>query len=227
MTTKRKNIILFTVASFALLLMLGLLGGCGAPPKLPPTPTLVSQIPATSTPTSVPTATPTHTPTPKPTDTPTPTPTATKATVSSAAKATVKAKAVAATATPQTVVLVVTEADANKMAQKALATQQDVQIDNVQVDFRQDKMYVSGDTKIGFFTLNIGLLVTIEPKNGKPEVTIQEIYVNNGVATGFIRDQIEAMIAPHLDELAMVSDDFYVDTIAITDNEMIITGQYK
>ncbi len=227
MTTKRKNIILFIVASLALTLMPGLLGGCGAPPKLPPTPTLVAQIPASSTPAPAPTATPTPTPTPTstptPTHTPTPAPTATKATVSSAAKATV----IAATATPQTVALTVTEAEANQMAKKALATQQDVQIDNVQVDFRSDEMYVSGGAKIGFFTMNIGLLVTIEPVNGKPEVTIQEIYVNNSVATGFIRNQIEAMIAPHLDQLAMVSDDFYVETVTITDDEMIITGQYK
>ena len=223
MTTNRKNIIIVTMAGLAIILMLGLLSGCGAPPKLP-TPTLAAQIPATSTPTPIPTATPTFTPTPRPTKTPTPT--ATKAAVSSAAKATAKPKVIA-TATPQTAVLVVTEADANKMAVKALAQQQDVQIDNVKVDFRPDEMYVSGDTKIGFFTLNIGLLVTVEPVKGKPEVTIKEIYVNNGVATGFIRDQIEAMIAPHLDQLAMVSDDFYVETVTITDNEMIITGHYK
>lgn len=222
MTTKRNNInliILLTVASLALVLMPGLLSGCRAASKRPPTPTLIAPMPATSTPTSVPTATPTHTPTPAPT--------ATKTTLPSAAKATVKAKAVAATATPQTVALVVTEAEANQMTKKALSSQQDVQIDNVRVDFRPDEMYVSGDAKIGFFTLNIGLLVTTEPVNGKPEVTIQEIYVNNSVAAGFIRDQIEAMIAPHLAQLTIAPADFYVKAIAITDDEMIITGQYK
>ena len=224
MTTKRKHIALVLTASLLLTLMLAILSGCGVPPSLP-TPTLVAQVVQTHTPTPAPTATPTQTPTPKPTNTPTATPT--KAVISSAAKATVKPKSISATATPETVVMVVTEAEANKMAQKALANQKEVQIDNVQVDFRPDEMYVSGDTKIGFFTLNIGLLVTIEPVQGKPEVTIQEIYVNNSVATGFIREQIEAMIAPHLDQLAMVGDDFYVEDITITDDKMIITGHYK
>jgi hypothetical protein len=225
MTTKRKHIALVLTASLALTLMLAILSGCGVPPNLP-TPTLVAQVVQTHTPTPVPTATPTQTPTPRPTNTPTPAPTATKA-ISSAAKATAHPKALSATATPETLVIVITEAEANKMAQKALANQKEVQIDNVQVDFRPDEMYVSGDTKIGFFTLNIGLLVTIEPVQGKPEVTIQEIYVNDGVATGFIREQIEAMIAPHLDQLAMVGDDFYVEDVTITDDEMIITGHYK
>lgn len=214
--------------TFLLILMLALLSGCGAPPKLPATPTLVVQIPHTFTP--APTATPTHTPTPKPTQTPTPAPTATPTVTkanASAAKATVKPQAVAPTATPGVVTLVVTEAQANKMAKKALADQKDVQIDNVRVDFRPDEMFVSGDTKIGFFTLNIGLLVTIKPVHGKPEVSVEEITVNNSPATGFIRSQIETMISPHLKNLAMVEDTFYVESISITNDKMVVTGRYK
>jgi len=228
MTPNLKKSRLLLALPFLLILTLALLSGCGAPPKLPATPTLVVQIPHTSTP--APTATPTHTPTPKPTNTPTltptATPTATKA-ISSAAKATVKPQAVAPTATPGIVTLVVTEAQANKMAKKALADEKDVQIDNVQVDFRPHEMYVSGDTKIGFFTVNIGLLIAIRPVHGKPEVSIKEIYVNNNPATGFIRSQIETMISPHLKNLAMVEDNFYVESISITDDKMTVTGRYK
>jgi hypothetical protein len=110
---------------------------------------------------------------------------------------------------------------------KALAGQQSVQIDNPKVDFRPDEMYVSGDTVIGFFKVNIGVLAAVEAVDGKPQVTIKEIYVNGDRATGFIRSQIEAMIAPHLDQLAMVSDDFYVEDVTITGDKMIITGHYK
>jgi hypothetical protein len=221
----RKNTLILLAAGFILALTLGALSGCGVPPELP-TPTLISQLPATATPTPEPTATPTSTPTvtptPRPTNTPTPVAKATKAAASAAA-----APAKSKTATPATVVIVVTEAEANKMAQEGLAQQKDVQIDNPKVDFRPDEMYVSGDVKIGFFKLNVGILATVEPVNGKPEVTIEEIFVNGDPATGFIRDQIEAMIAPHLDQLAMVSDDFYVEDIVITDDEMVITGHYR
>ncbi len=228
----RKNILIISVVGLALVLALGILSGCQVPPELP-TPTLVSQLPATDTPTATPTATPTFTPTstptPRPTNTPTSTPTPKKA-AAAVATQTVKqssGSAASAAATPETVVLVVTEADANKMASKALAEQKDVQIDNPKVDFRPGGMYVSGDTKVGFFKVNIGVLASVEAVNGKPKVTVQEIYVNGDKATGFIRQQIEAMIAPHLDQLAMVSDDFYVEDITVTDDKMAITGHYK
>ncbi len=110
------------------------------------------------------------------------------------------------------------------MAAEALAQQQDVQIDNPRVDFRPGEMYVSGDTVIGFFKINVGVLATVEPVDGRPQVTIQEIYVNGDRATGFLRTQIENLIAPHLDQLATVSEDFYVEDITITDDKMIISG---
>ena len=219
----RKHLFILLVASFALVLTLGALGGCGAPPKLP-TPTLVAQRPATHTPTPEPTATPTHTPTPQPTHTPTPT---SAPSAQASAGAASKAKAPVASATPEKLVMIVTEAEANKMAVEALSGQQDVQIDNPKVDFRPDEMYVSGDTVVGFFKVNIGVLAMVEAVDGKPKVIVKEIYVNNDRATGFLRNQIESMIAPHLDKLAMVSDDFYVEKITITEDKMVITGHYR
>ena len=217
----------------ALVLIAGVLSGCELLQKSP-TPTLVAQRPATDTPTPDPTATPTSTPTATRTSTSTATPTprrtarptATRANTptplaSSAAKTPVRPKP---TATPATLRLVITEAETNKMAKKGLAAQQDVKIDNPKVDFRPGEMYVSGDTVMGFFKVNIGVLAAVEPVNGKAEVRVKEIYVNGDRATGFLRKQIEAMIAPHLDQLAMVSDDFYVEDIVITEDAMIITG---
>ena len=113
------------------------------------------------------------------------------------------------------------------MVAKGLSEQDNVKIDNPEVDFRPGEMYVSGDTVLGFFKVNIGVLVEVVAVDGAPQVTIVEIYVNGDRATGFIRNQIEAMIAPHLDQLAMVSDNFYVEDVTITENEMVITGHYK
>ncbi len=211
----------FRYAAIAILLLaaLFLFAAC-AVPQLP----RVSELPApTSTPT--PTHTPTNTPTPTPT--PSPTPTSTPTPISTTTGPSTSAITPQATTAPEKLALIITEKEANRLAAEALAKQQDIAIDNLQVDFRPDELYISGDTVIGFFKLNIGILASITPLDGRPEVTIKEIYVNGERATGFIRDQIEAIIAPQLDQLATVSTDFYVEAITITDDRMIITGRYQ
>ncbi len=202
------------------LLAATLLVAACAVPQLPQVSELQTPT-ATPTPTHTPTNTPTPTPTPSPTPTPTPTPAPTTTGPSTTGPQT------QATAAPEKLALIITEKEANRLAAEALAKQQDITIDNLQVDFRPGELYVSGDTIIGFFKLNIGILATVTPFDGKPQVTIQEIYVNGERATGFIRDQIEALIAPQLDQLATVSTDFYVEEITITDDRMIITGRYQ
>lgn len=207
-----------------LMVMLGLLSAC-APPALPPTPTLAA--PKVSMLTATPTATATDTPTLTPTPTQTPTPTLTPTPTITPTPAVTKQAVTAAQATPETLTIVVTEAQANEMAKKALAQQQDVQIDNPRVDFRPGEMLVSGDTTLGFFKLSIGVLATVAPVDGKPEVTVKEIYVNGDRATGFLRQQIEAMITPYLSQLALVSDNFYVESITISDDAMTVRGRYR
>lgn len=195
----------------------GLLAGCGVP-QVPSKPVAQATIARTPTPTRTPTFTPT--PTPSPTYTPTPVP----VTQTQGSGQTAKPLA---TATPSQLVLIISEKEANRMAAEALAGQQEVQIDNPKVDFRPGEMYVSGDTVLGFFKLNIGVLATAEAVDGSAKVTIQEIYVNGDRASGFIRNQIEALIAPHLDQLAKVSDDFYVEAITITEDQMTIIGRAR
>jgi len=204
MTTKRQRILL-PLTALVLVLMLGVLAGCGAPPAMPSdAPAPAAQVAQEVTPT------PTHTPTPTPSPTPTPTP-----------------DVPTPTATPENLTIVVTEAQAQEMAEEALAKQDQIQISNVVVDFRPGEMLLSGDTKIGFFSLNIGLLVTVEAVDGKADITIKEIYVNGDPATGFIRDEIEKLIAPQLKNLKLVESKFYVEDVVITDEDMTITGRYK
>ena len=112
------------------------------------------------------------------------------------------------------------------MAQKRMAGE-DAQFSNVQIDFRPGEIYVSGDAKVGFFTMRIGILTTVAPVDGQAQVTIKEIFVNDKPAKGFLRQQIEALIAPQLNDLALQSKDFYAETIVVTDDAMITTGHYK
>ena len=210
------------LASLALIL---LLTGCGMPD---PSSSSVAEATIALTPTPTPTFTPSPTPTFTPTFTPTSTPTFTPTPHPKVANPSQgESGAIQSSATAAKHVLIITENQANKMAADALAEQQEVQIDNPNVDFRPGEMLVSGDATLGFFKLNIGILATVEAVDGEPQVTIQAIYVNGGRATGFIRDQIEALIKPYLDQLATVSEDFYVEDITITDDKMTITGRAR
>jgi len=209
MNNNSLRILLLT--SILIMLMAIFLSGCEATSELPASAELatkVMEVVNTPTPTPAPTSTPTPTPTPHPTSTPTP-------------------MGPKATATPETLIVIISEAQANEMAQQALANQSEIQIDHVKVDFRADEMYLSGDTKIGFFTLNIGLLVDVTAKEGKAEISIKEIYVNDSPATGFIRNEIERLIAPQLANLKLVEEQFFVESVTISPDKLIITGHYK
>ncbi|RUA16092.1 MAG: hypothetical protein DSY55_04810 [Clostridia bacterium] len=213
-----------------LALLLVLLSGCSEQTSTPevwamtePVATSAFQSYATVLPT--PTFTPPATPTPFSTPTliilPTATPTRIVVQVSR------PAASPQVTATSTSTTLVTTEEEANEVAQTALSQQQDVTIEDVQVDFRPDEMILSGYTTMGFFRIKVALYVMVTPIDGSPEVTITDIYVNDKPATGFIRTQIESMIEPHLAELAVVSDTFYVENVSINDDEMIIMGHYR
>ena len=228
MITKMKRHTRWTLLLLALLLIL--LSGCSEQSSTPETLSMTEQVAAPAiqsyatalpTPTFILTATPTSIPTPTLVVLPTATPTRIVVQVSR------PAASPQVTATSASTTLVTTEEEANEVAQTALSQQQDVTIEDVQVDFRPDEMVLSGYTTMGFFRIKVALYVTVTPIDGSPEVTITDIYVNDKPATGFIRTQIESMIEPHLAELAVVSDSFYVENVSINDEEMIITGHYR
>jgi len=209
----KKSLHTIILVAILLALMSIAISGCdGASQRPSPAEMATKAVEIINTPT--PTPTPTATPTPRPTPTPQPTPTPTRPNPSP---------------TPQdkTLVITISEDEANEMAREALASQSDVPIQNVKVDFREGEMLLSGDTKVGFFTLNIGLLVEIEAVDGKAKINIAEIYVSGSPATGFIRNEIERMIAPQLANLKLVEEKFYVEDVTITPDKIIITGHYK
>ena len=133
----------------------------------------------------------------------------------------------AATATPGKVTLVMKEADLNKMAQDALAQQSDVSVSNVRVDLQPGKIIFSGRAVLGFFPVDLEITATLPVVNGRPEPEIVGVKLNGEEAGGFIRAQVVNMIQPYLDQFAQTDLNFYVEKIVITNDEILITGQYN
>ena len=163
---------------------------------------------------------PTHTPTPTPA---TPRPSATPTATSSPSPT----PTLTPTATPATVRLVLTEAKANELAAKQMAGKEDAPLKNMKIDFRPGAVYLSGKSKVGFFYVDVVIVFQIQARAGKPHVIIDDIFISGVPASGSMRQRIEAMIAPHLANLNLIDDNFYVESIEITDDKMITTGHYQ
>lgn len=208
--------------------LLFVLSACQVPLPVLPTLTPVQQA---AVPTDTPTIAPTDTPTPVPTDTPTPTPeptaTPTSTPVPTKKPVSKSAPAKVSTPTPAVYVMKMTEAELNKLAQEEIAKQSDVAVSNVRIDLQPDQIVVSGTTKVGFFNVNLEITAIIPVKNGRPEPEITEIKVNGEPVTGFLRQQIDAMIAPYLNQFAQTDLGVYVDDVTITNDQFVITGRSK
>ncbi len=175
-----------------------------------------------ATATEAPTATPepTNTPTPEPTDTPTPAPTATPI----PAPTDTPAPAAAAAAAPVKSLFVMTEAEANKQVQNAIAAQPNVPISEVYVDLRPDRIAFGGRAKIGFFAMDLEIEASLPVSDCRPQPKIEQVKVNDEAAAGFIRTQVENQVAPYLSDFTQMDLGICVEEIEITDNEIIITG---
>ena len=119
------------------------------------------------------------------------------------------------------------EADLNKMARDALAQQSDVSVSNVRVDLQPGKIIFSGRAVLGFFPVDLEITSTLPVVNGRPEPEIVGVKLNGEEAGGFIRTQVVNMIQPYLDQFAQTDLNFYVEKIVITNDEILITGQYQ
>jgi len=170
----------------------------------PPTATRTpSPLPATSTPT------PTFIPSPTPTATPTPT--------------------TASTPTPTVAIfeLVLTEAEVNQLLQDGLAKQSDVPVSNLYVRLQPGLIVTSGRTRVGFFTVDVEVTATVTVEDGKPIPEIVAIRAAGQPLTGFLRAQVENMIAPYLQRWLQTETNVYVEEVEILEGQLRITGRRK
>jgi len=131
------------------------------------------------------------------------------------------------TPAPGSTAITITEADANAALQKAIGMQDNVQIENARIDFRPDGIFTSATTQIGALSIQLGILASATPVDGKVKIDILDVQVNGKEASGIILDQIKAMIDPILEQLTIVEDKFYVESITITNDKMVIIGHQQ
>ncbi len=131
------------------------------------------------------------------------------------------------TPAPGSTAITITEADANAALQKAIGMQDNGTIENALIDFRPDGIFISGKTKIGALSIQLGILASATPVDGKVKIDILDVQVNGKEASGIILDQIRAMIDPILEQLTVVEDKFYVESITITNDKMVIIGHQQ
>ena len=182
---------------------------------------------ATETPRAAATATPTETATSSPTATPaaparrtaTPTPTSTPAEV-------VRATATSAL-TAARYELTLTEAELNELVQDSLAQQSSVPVSNVTVRLGQDLVTASGRARAGFLTLNMEIDGTITVDEGRAIPEILAIRAGGQPLGGFLRAQVDRMIAPYLEMWLQMDLGIVVESVEIADDLVRIVYRYE
>jgi len=226
------------IAIVALLLLFPLLSGCRPPlvaaPReqavaaasptatRPPTP-----IPATSTPARAATSTPTPLPTATPTTTPTST--ATRTSAPPATSTPTRTPTITPTRTPAVVRydVTLTELQANKLVRDGLAEQTDAPVRDVTVRLEPGLIVTSGKARVGFLTLDMEIDATLTAEQGKVVPKIVEIRAAGQPLTGFLRSQVESMIAPYIRQWLQAGTNIYVDEVQVGEGTIRISGRYE
>jgi hypothetical protein len=123
--------------------------------------------------------------------------------------------------------LTLTEAEVNELVQDALALQPGVPVSNVMVRFERDLITASGRARAGFLTLNMEIDATITVQGGTAIPEIVEIRAGGQRLTGFLRAQVDNMIAPYLQQWLQMDTGIIVEEVEIGEDSIQITGRYK
>lgn len=209
---------------FVLLSVLGLIVAC-QPPAPPSDAPLLATFTPTATPPSAVTATPTSLPfTPTPTPTPPP-PTATVTpTLSPPPTATPLPTATPTPTGPVLLEALLTEAQLNELVRTALADAPNAAVQQVVIDTQPGHMLLTGESVLGFVRVRIGVIVTFDVRDGRLQPQIQSVLVNGQPTGGFIRQQIENMLLPYLDQLANTDLGIWVEEVEITEEALRLRG---
>jgi hypothetical protein len=122
---------------------------------------------------------------------------------------------------------VLDEAEANRLLLQALAVRPDVPISDVRVRFEPGLVVASGTTRVGFFALGVEVSATVVIVDGKPVPEIVEIRAAGQPLGGFLRAQVESMIAPYVEQWLETETNVYFDEVEILEGEIRVTGRFK
>lgn len=220
-------VVLVVALSLALLASCLALGVRLSRDAAPATVTATTQ--ATRTPTAA-RATPTRVPSRTPTAIPA-LPTATEVAITPESPTPTVNPAPAKSPTPTGVVTLValdlSEAEVNAIVQKAIAGRSDVPVSGLYVALQPGLMIASGTVQVSILRVDLELLLTVAAEDGKAVPEIVDIRSGGRPLTGFLRDQVEAMITPYLSLWLQTESNVYVEEVVIEDGRLLMTGRYR
>lgn len=109
----------------------------------------------------------------------------------------------------------------------AIAKDPNTPVRNINIDTKPGKVVIQAQARVGFLTANVEITVGVEVRNGQVTPKIQEIKINGSPATGFLRQQVENIVQPYLNQIADVSKNAYVESVTITESGLKIEGRPK
>jgi hypothetical protein len=120
-----------------------------------------------------------------------------------------------------------TEPQVNKLVSDGLAQQPDTPVKDVTVRLEPDLIVTSGRAKVGFLTLDMEIDATLTAEDGQAVPEIVAIRAAGQPLTGFLRTQVENMIAPYLRQWLQSDTNIYVDEVQVREGSIQISGRYK
>jgi hypothetical protein len=115
----------------------------------------------------------------------------------------------------------------NQLLQDALAEQPQVPVTGVTVRLERDLIVAGGRARVGFLTMNVEIDATLAVEDGKPVPQIVEIRAAGQPLTGFLRAQVENMIAPYLQQWLETDSNAVVEEVKIEKGRIRIAGRFK
>jgi hypothetical protein len=123
--------------------------------------------------------------------------------------------------------LVISEQQLTEQARRAIAAGSSSPVQDITIDAQTGRLWITARALLGFFPVDVGMAVTVTPQNGQVQLAIQDITINGAHAGGVVSNQIDRLVRPYLDRLAIVGQDVYVESVIITDNQLEITGRQQ
>jgi len=125
------------------------------------------------------------------------------------------------------VALDLTEAEVNTIVQKAIAGRSEIPISDVYVALEPGLMVATGSVKVSILSVDLELELTVEAEGGKAVPRIVDIRSGGRPLTGFLRNQVEAMINPYLALWLQTETGIYVEDVVIEEGRLTMTGRHK
>lgn len=119
------------------------------------------------------------------------------------------------------------EAQLNKSVRDAIAKDPSTPVRSINIDTQPGKVVIQAQARLGFLTANIEITVVVDVRNGQATPKIQEIKINGNPATGFLRQQVENVVQPYLNQIADIGKNAYVESVTITDSGLKVEGRPK